>query len=201
MQNQSVHVIILSFEFDISVLILSLHSFIYFIHFIYHFIHHATYNNFSYHNYLDEEECSSDATSTSTAGTDTVYIPPRGTFSYILVGDNVDKLVHPRYMTTENQSKSLHYFHTYAALDRIDFHHLDNDKPIANVSSLPLSTFLPNTDDCAALRTNYAILLGRELVKGLPFFEQYKDYIPAHIKHQHSEAMSMQSIVVSLCTV
>ena len=100
-------------------------------------------------------------------------------------------------MTIDHQSQSLHYFHFYAALDRIDFHHLCNDKPIADVSTLPLTTFLPNKQDSSALRNNYAILLGRELVRSIPFFSDFKDCIPAHISHKYSEEMSRKSTVVS----
>ena len=92
------------------------------------------------------------------------------TFSYTIVGDNVDRTVSPRYMTTDSQRRSLHYFHAYCAMDRINFRHLANDEPIADVSSLTLSTFLPNLEDSNALRSNYAILLGREVVQSLPFF-------------------------------
>lgn len=128
-------------------------------------------------------------------------VPPRGTYSYILVGDNVDKSVRPRYMTVDHQTQSLHYFQFFAALDRIDFHSLRNDTPLAQVSSLPLTSFLPNMQDNKTLRNNYAILLGRELVRSVPFFKSFKDCIPAHISHKHSQEMSRKSVVVSLLLV
>ena len=40
---------------------------------------------------------------------------------YKLVGDNIDKVVKPRHMRIDHQAKSLHYFHSYAVKDRIDF--------------------------------------------------------------------------------
>ena len=40
------------------------------------------------------------------------------------------------HMSMEHQSQSLHYFQYYAALDRVDFHHLSNSEPIGNVSEL-----------------------------------------------------------------
>ena len=100
-------------------------------------------------------------------------------------------------MTIDHQAQSLHYFHVYAALDHIDFHHLSNDMSAAEVSGLPLSTFLPSLDDCTGLRANYAILLGRELVKSVPFFQRFSEYIPAHITHKYSEEMNRKSLVVS----
>lgn len=126
-----------------------------------------------------------------------VLTSKRQCITYILGGDNVDKTVSPRYMNIDKQRQSLHYFQILAVLDRIDFHHLSNDKPIGEVSTLPISTFLPDRDDCRSLRSNYAILLGRELVKSIPYFKDFADCIPIHIKHMYSQEMSQKSVVVS----
>ena len=144
------------------------------------------------------EDYTSDSTvSLSSPPRPRVARTPQGAFSYIIVGDNIDKTVKPRYMTVDHQRQSLHYFHAYAALDRVDFQHLSNSAPIAQVSSLPNSSFLPNLEDCVALRSNYAVLLARELVRSVPFFKQFAEYVPAHIIHQHSNEMSRRSVVVS----
>ena len=39
--------------------------------------------------------------------------------TYQIVGDNIDKNVKPKTMTSEHQTRSLHYFHAYAVRDRI----------------------------------------------------------------------------------
>lgn len=52
--------------------------------------------------------------------------------SFIVVGDNWDKTINPRFMTMEHQRQSLHYFHAYAAQDRIDFSSLSTDTPLVN---------------------------------------------------------------------
>ena len=62
-------------------------------------------------------------------------------YSYIIVGDNLDKSIKPRHMTFDHQTQSIHYFHYYAVQDRINISHLSNDRP---VSKLPISTFLMN---------------------------------------------------------
>ena len=41
------------------------------------------------------------------------------TYSYKLVGDNLDKNIKPRYMRYNRQKKSLHFFNVYAVQDRI----------------------------------------------------------------------------------
>lgn len=118
--------------------------------------------------------------------------------SYVLVGDNIDKAVTARHMTMDHQSQSLHYFHCYAALDRIDFHDLDNSSPIGNVGTLPLEIFLPSMEDCDALRNNYVVLLAREIVDKVPYFEVFADSVPGHIVHQYTEELSCKSSIVSL---
>ena len=118
-------------------------------------------------------------------------------FSYILVGDNIDKTVTVRHMTMDHQSQSLHYFHCYAALDRVDFHNLDNSSPIGNVSTLPLSIFLPSIEDCDVLRNNYVILLAREIVEKVPYFKMFADSVPEHIVHQYTKELSCKSSIVS----
>jgi len=135
--------------------------------------------------------------SVDTISKERISISKKQCFTYILGGDNVDKTVSPRYMTADKQRQSLHYFQILAVLDRIDFHHLSNDKLIGEVSALPFSTFLPDRDDCKSLRSNYAVLLGRELVNSIPYFKDFADCIPIHIEHKYSREMSQKSVVVS----
>ena len=52
---------------------------------------------------------------------------------YILTGDNINKNVPPRDMTLQHQTKSFHYFHTYAALSRIDFTGLSKETPTSRL--------------------------------------------------------------------
>ena len=104
--------------------------------------------------------------------------------SYITVGDDTNKTLLPCHMTVDKQCQSLHNFHAYAVMDRVDFCDIPNDKPIADVASLPLSTFLPDHKDCNELRQNYVTLLGRELIQTVPYFRLFADCIPKHIDHK-----------------
>ena len=80
---------------------------------------------------------------------------------YIVVGDNIDKRIVPRNMRVEHQVQSLHYFHAYAALNRVKTLHLDDSKQIGDIKRLPLSTFLLSPEDCSTLRDNYVITYSR----------------------------------------
>ena len=116
---------------------------------------------------------------------------------YILVGDNIDKRVNPREMRIDQQVQSLHYFHSYAAKNRCESLHFDDSKPIGEILSLPMSTFLPTTDDCMAIRNNYIILTSRVIVEYLPSFSAFRQCVPQHIPHRYSDVMSEKSEMVS----
>ena len=116
---------------------------------------------------------------------------------YILVGDNIDKTIRPRHMTMDKQTQSIHYFQFYGVQDRISFRHLPNEAPIGSVSDLPMSTFLPDLNDCSVLRDNYATLMAREIVKKLPYFKIFEDCVPMHIHHEYTEQMCKKSVLVS----
>ena len=50
----------------------------------------------------------------------------------------------------------------FAAKDRVQGLHLPDDQPIASVANLP---FLPNVDDCVALRHEFIVLVFRVLIR------------------------------------
>ena len=116
---------------------------------------------------------------------------------YLIVGDNLNKTINPRYMTFEHQCQSLHYFHSYAVLDRVNCADLSSDVPVGDVKSLSFAAFLPTPEDCSVIRYNYSVLLGRVLVEKLSFFKKFRDCIPKHIIHEHSLEMKKKSTVVS----
>ena len=117
--------------------------------------------------------------------------------TYKLVGDNIDKNVRPREMRSDCQTRSLHYFHTYAVRDRVDMSQFSNDVHIPDVSSIDLKQLLPTPTDEDKLRDNFAILVGRTLAKYMPFFSKFCADLEKHIPHEFSSEMSQKSEVVS----
>ena len=55
-----------------------------------------------------------------------------------VVGDNTDKNIRPRHQSLEARTKSLHYFHAFAALDRINPSCLSEQRP--NVDPMTLGS-------------------------------------------------------------
>lgn len=123
-------------------------------------------------------------------------------FTYKLVGDNIDKDVKPRQMRFDNQTRSLHYFHTYALKDRVDLSSL-SDKPHplpVDIKAIDLTELLPDKADDKCLQKNFAVLMARVICKYVPFFSRYGQAVERHIEHKYSHEMSLKSVVVSYYT-
>ena len=121
---------------------------------------------------------------------------------YRLCGDNIDKTVKQRYMRFDaHKTKSLHYFHSYAVANRIDFSFLSEmtpPLPSVNIQQLAIS-LLPSPEDDVALRNNFATLISRILFENMDFFKfTFDGVIKWHIKHEFYDQMSRKSDVVSM---
>jgi len=67
--------------------------------------------------------------------------------TYKLVSDSIDKNVQPREIRAYNQTRSLHYFHTYSVRNRIDQPTFSDEVKIPNTSSIQVDNFLPTQFD------------------------------------------------------
>jgi L1 cell adhesion molecule like protein len=95
---------------------------------------------------------------------------------------------------------SLHYFHSYAIADRIDFSNLSEESGHSFDLGNDALAFmlLPSLEDEEALRKNFKILIARCLYDNIPFFKTTFDgVLNWHIRHCYSDQMSKKSITVS----
>ena len=119
-------------------------------------------------------------------------------FGYVVIGDNVDKKVKPRHMRSDNQSTDLHYFHLYAAKDRIDLSGASEEPPSLNPDAV-LSELLPTDEDIEEIKSNFGVLIARQLIQYFPYFEKhFSDVVIQHISHAHEAEMKEASEVVSV---
>ena len=122
-------------------------------------------------------------------------------FGYKLVGDNVDISAHARYMRSVGyRNQSLHYFHSFAVLDRISFRNLSQDlKEVCqnNLQDIALS-ILPSPENDKSLVDNIAMLISRVLVTHMDYFRfTFSDSVTWHLQHKYYKEMSSKSKVVS----
>ena len=118
--------------------------------------------------------------------------------TYRIVGDNIDKNIKPRNMTSDHQTRSLHYFHAYAVRDRIDLSSFSTDLPVPDLQQIDFDSLLPSRDDVDVLHANLAVLVGCILRKHMPFFDKYASGLGRHIMHEYTDHMSTKSEVVSI---
>ena len=118
-----------------------------------------------------------------------------------IVGDNIDLTVKPRYMRQERQATSLHYFHSYAVKDRIDFSTLSGTPTIIYPLTFDVKKFLPSIEDNSNIESHMTILFARALVTSMPYCKNhFSRAVIRHIPHQYSAEMARKSCVVSSCT-
>ena len=117
---------------------------------------------------------------------------------YQIIGDNVDLKQKASRQSLDSTGADHHWFHMCAILDRVDGIDLDIDEPQADITSLPLQTFLPSTEDCDFLKKEFVVLLSRTLTDKLRFLHPYQSCVPIHIPHRYSAEASKKSDVVSV---
>ena len=108
-------------------------------------------------------DCTELHSSEATEVTDTESTVISAWNGFKLVGDNIDKNLRPSFQRLNKQTVSLHYFHTYAVADRIDFSTLSDVVP-ESITVNP-STFLPDYNDLEALHEEFQILTSRYIVQ------------------------------------
>ena len=85
----------------------------------------------------------------------------------------------------------------YAVKDHVQRLLLSDKPTTASVATLPLATFLPNVEDCVALREEFITLVAQVLMKYLPWFKCFKPVVPEHIPHEYTKVISQKSDIVS----
>ena len=85
----------------------------------------------------------------------------------------------------------------YAVRDRVTGKELPNDVPIADVTKIPLQTFLPSVEECNHIRVEFGVLIARVVVEKMEYFRSLKPFVPDHMKHKYSDAMRLKSEMVS----
>lgn len=120
-------------------------------------------------------------------------------FGYKLVGDNIDFTINAWYMRSDgHQNQSLHFFHSFAVQDRINFSALSIHLRATCNNSMALS-LVPSMQNDMNLLHNIATRVSRVLVTYMSFFQfAFSDVTTWHIQHKYYQEMRRKSEVVSL---
>ena len=120
----------------------------------------------------------------------------QGWFGFKVVGDNIDKNVHARHQTIDAHTQSLHYFHTFAALDRINLSSCSEIHPDIDPQAFNLESLLPSADDLCELKSNFKVHIARVITAFLPCLKPLRCAVSSHIQHRYSTEMSKKTVVV-----
>lgn len=112
--------------------------------------------------------------------------------SFEIIGDNIDLMKHPSHMTKEKQRQSIHWFLNLAVQRRV-ISSLPNDKPLAEISSVPNHIFLPSSNDCKNLDAFFRFHIANVHVKHIKCLKPFKKSVPNFIDHRYVKEISQKS--------
>ena len=115
-----------------------------------------------------------------------------------ICGDNIDKHVHRRHIRSDQQNKTLHYFHSYSVKDRINLHDVSDAGP-QKPSTIPevLNKVEPDAQENAVIVDACAILLSRMMCDSMQYFmENYGGVVQRHTPHKYKHEIASKSEVV-----
>lgn len=76
------------------------------------------------------------------------------------MGDSIDKNFHRRFQCVDYTTRSFHYFHSYAVLDRVDYSSL-SDIPRGEIT---LDRVLPNSNNVTQIKQILSILVTKYFI-------------------------------------
>ena len=119
-----------------------------------------------------------------------------------ICGDNIDHTVKQRYMRVgKARPEEIHYFHSCAVSDRIDFSGL-SEKVVPTLAQDPEQvalSLLPTPEDDEAIRSNMCTLMSRIIYENMDFARfTFDGVVNWHITHDFYKEMSRKSVVVSV---
>ena len=75
-----------------------------------------------------------------------------------IVGDNIDKNFRPSYQRMNSQTISLHFFHSFAVLDRVD---LSGVSDTTNIGIVDVFKLLPSQEEVAITKQHFSVFISR----------------------------------------
>lgn len=121
---------------------------------------------------------------------------------YKLVGDNIDMAVKAGYIQADGaRNQSLHYFHSFAVKNRVNFSHIPDIHPHTRSPSHKQMAvcLLPSAEDDKKLHQLFLVHVSRIVATYLPYFKfAFENVVDWHVQHMYSNQMSQKSEVVGL---
>lgn len=121
------------------------------------------------------------------------WISEGATFKFI--GDNVDQKRGVRDPRSDHSGEMLHMYSVLVMKSRLPPADLERSGRVAQVSTLPWSSFVPSRADVEAVKQNLVVLVARLLTEYFKDLTPLSKSVPQHIQHQFTHQMSQKSEV------
>jgi len=115
---------------------------------------------------------------------------------FSMVWDNTQKLVQTRNFSRASGNKMLLWANAYAVRNRIEVTEVTSRATLKAID-IPVTAFLPSTDDYKCLKQRMLTIVTRILAHHLPFFCKHS-VVTHHIPHQYSAESAVKSEVVGI---
>ena len=115
------------------------------------------------------------------------------------------------HQSMERRDKDHHWFQLFTVRDRVTGEELLNDGPAADISTLPLQTFLPSVDESLQLQEEFRVRIGRVLVEYISYFSEAPCPNPHHspilrcdeaeVRNSEYTGLVLCFIYIKFCTI
>ena len=117
------------------------------------------------------------------------------TFVYVL--DNIDWMEKVHDMRSDAQNVSVHAVATSLVFDRVSSKDLTDDGPQKDLKDCNMKELVSLTEEeTNQTKERYKLLIAKILCQYFTAFKFLEDLVPAHLPHEHTEAMNTKSAVV-----
>lgn len=113
-----------------------------------------------------------------------------------IVGDNVDLEIRARVQTKDHINRSIHWTHQYAIRDRVKCGIQKQKKLTKSLKDIPMLELLPSIKVQGNIKSQFAVLVTRVIVKYFKCFQHLSKVVVYHIPHKYSHEMTLKSDLV-----
>lgn len=113
-------------------------------------------------------------------------------------GDNVDTKKGVRDPRCDHHGSLVHMYSILAGRSRVQASELSHTGCVASLAKLPAHTFLPTSDDFAAVKNNLINIVSRIITSYIGGLSPLSKSVPQHIEHKYSAEMGKKSEVIVL---
>jgi hypothetical protein len=116
-------------------------------------------------------------------------VQERETFVYVL--DNIDWMEKVHDMRSDAQNVSVHAVATSLVFDRVSSKDLTDDGPQKDLKDCNMKELVSLTEEeTNQTKERYKLLIAKMLCQYFTAFKFLEDLVPAHLPHEHTEAMN-----------